>query len=124
MELWKVLALRRKELGIKYETLSRLSGVPETTLKKIFTGVTINPKITTVRAIAGAMGLTLTELDEQVQQKNGLSYAETQLIERYRSLDDAGRALVDHACAYAASQATNLGMHFAGGEKENVSEQA
>lgn len=104
MELWKALAARRKELGMKFDTLSKLSGVPETTLKKVLTGVTTNPKMTTVKAIAGALEMTLSELDDRMQEDKGLSFEEMQLVERYRTLDDAGKSLVDHVLAYAVSR--------------------
>lgn len=104
MELWKALAARRKELGMKFDTLSKLSGVPETTLKKVLTGVTTNPKMTTVKAIAGALEMTLSELDDRMQEDKGLSFEEMQLVERYRTLDDAGKALVEHVIAYALSR--------------------
>lgn len=104
MELWKALAARRKELGMKFDTLSKLSGVPETTLKKVLTGVTTNPKMTTVKAIAGALEMTLSELDDRMQEDKGLSFEEMQLVERYRTLDDAGKALVEHVIAYAVSR--------------------
>jgi len=104
MELWKALAARRKELGMKFDTLSRLSGVPETTLKKVLTGVTTNPKMTTVKSIAGALEMTLSELDDRMQEDKGLSFEEMQLVERYRTLDDAGKSLVEHVLAYAVSR--------------------
>lgn len=104
MELWEALAARRKELGMKFDTLSKLSGVPETTLKKVLTGVTTNPKMTTVKAIAGALEMTLSELDDRMQEDKGLSFEEMQLVERYRTLDDAGKSLVDHVLAYAVSR--------------------
>lgn len=63
--MWEALAARRKELGMKFDTLSKLSGVPETTLKKVLTGVTTNPKMTTVKAIAGALEMTISELDNR-----------------------------------------------------------
>lgn len=104
MELWKALAARRKELGMKFDTLSKLSGVPETTLKKVLTGVTTNPKMTTVKAIAGALEMTLSELDDRMQEDKGLSFEEMQIVERYRTLDDAGKSLVEHVLAYAVSR--------------------
>lgn len=73
MELYKVLTNRRKELGMKIEDLSRISAVPENTLKKILAGITVNPGITTVKAIVKAMGMTLSELDDQIAVADSLS---------------------------------------------------
>jgi len=62
MELYEVLNNRRKELKMKYDKLHELSGVPESSLKKICTGVTKDPQISTLKAIAQALDYTLDDL--------------------------------------------------------------
>jgi len=52
----------RKELGITIEELSEKSGVPISTLKKISAGITTNPSLDTVKAIARALNCTLDDL--------------------------------------------------------------
>lgn len=44
---------------ITYKELSDKSGIPESTLKNLFSGATTNPRIATMRAIEQALGLTL-----------------------------------------------------------------
>ena len=44
----------RKSKKMKIETLSQKSGVPISTLKKILSGVTKDPQIDTIKAIARA----------------------------------------------------------------------
>lgn len=63
MELNEVLSARRRELKMSYDELSIKSGVPITTLKKIFTGVTSAPRFENIRAISAAMNLSLEAID-------------------------------------------------------------
>lgn len=42
---------------ITYKELAEKSGVPESTLKNLFSGVTKNPRISTMQAIERALGL-------------------------------------------------------------------
>ena len=56
---------RKKELGMTFEDLSNLSGVPVQTLHNIFRGHTTTPRIDTVQAIERALGLAPTFTDEE-----------------------------------------------------------
>ncbi len=47
---------KRKELGYSYARLSELSGVPETTIQKIFSGTTASPRYATLQALEKALG--------------------------------------------------------------------
>ena len=64
---------RKKEMNMTTEELSKLSGVPIGTLKKILAGQTSDPKFETVRAICKALDISLSALDdyenEQDEQK-------------------------------------------------------
>lgn len=42
---------RKRELGLSNEELARLSGVPFSTVQKIFSGVTTSPRFKTIQAI-------------------------------------------------------------------------
>ncbi|MHC1722776.1 MAG: helix-turn-helix domain-containing protein [Aminipila sp.] len=57
------LKQKKKELGFTNEELSKISGVPLGTLNKIFAGQTTDPKFETIKAICGALGVSLAELD-------------------------------------------------------------
>ncbi len=46
-----------KSADITYETISEKSGIPVSTLKKIFSGKTSNPRLDTVQAIERALGI-------------------------------------------------------------------
>lgn len=58
----------RKKKGLTLKELAKTSGVSISALKKISAGITKNPNIETVRAIANAMNCTLSELDAQITQ--------------------------------------------------------
>lgn len=50
LTLWKQ---RKKELKLKYEDISNVSGIPLTTVKNIFCGYVKTPRIDSVRIIFG-----------------------------------------------------------------------
>lgn len=52
----------KKEKGLTNETLADLSGVPKSTVAKIASGITKNPSISALQAIAKALGCSLDEL--------------------------------------------------------------
>lgn len=94
MNIGEKISEIRKSKKIKIETLSQLSGVPISTLKKILTGVTKDPQIDTIKAIAKALNCTLEDFDEQ-SNKNNYSTSERKLITDYRALDKYGKLTVD-----------------------------
>ena len=94
MDLFEVLAQRRKELGIKYEELSERSSVPVNTLKKIFTGNIAAPSFESIKMIAYAMGMTLEELDRKIEEKKDYSDEDLALLKSISALDAPGKAAV------------------------------
>lgn len=63
MALKDQIGAYRKQIGMSIEELSLKSGVPLSTLKKISAGVTKDPQVETLRAIAYALGKTLDDFD-------------------------------------------------------------
>ncbi|HBG12140.1 MAG TPA: XRE family transcriptional regulator [Clostridium sp.] len=58
----------KKKLGMTTEELSEKSGVPIGTLNKILSGVTRDPKLETLKAIARVLGLSLDDFDDSSQK--------------------------------------------------------
>lgn len=58
------IAEYKRHLGMTAAELSEKSGVPLSTLNKILSGVTKNPKLETLKAIARVLGLTLNDFDD------------------------------------------------------------
>lgn len=63
MGLEKIAELK-KEKGLTNEELSKLSGIPKGTIDKILSGVTKDPKLETLKAIARVLGCTLDDFDD------------------------------------------------------------
>lgn len=78
---------------LRIEDISRISNVPIGTLSKIFAGITLDPKLSNMEAIASALdvsidyliyGPTETFKDEEIQH-----------IKKYRQLDADGKERID-----------------------------
>lgn len=54
----------RKQAGMTIDELSIRSGIPVSTLKKISAGLTANPTLDTVKAIARALNCSIDEFDD------------------------------------------------------------
>ena len=63
MGLEKIAELKKKK-GLTNEELSSLSGVPKGTVDKILSGVTKDPKLETLKAIARVLECTLDDFDD------------------------------------------------------------
>lgn len=67
MALGIVLKTYMDKNNIGNKELSKLSGVPIRTINNILAGITENPTLETVKALAHALGCTLDELAETLQ---------------------------------------------------------
>lgn len=84
---------KKKELGITFDELSQLSGVPVQTLHNIFRGHTTTPRIDTVQAIERALGLDTPQwTDEERAQgvtdtvSRKLTVEEEEVLSVYREI--------------------------------------
>lgn len=69
MALNDVLKMYMDRLGIGNKELSKLSGVPLRTVNNILSGLTANPTLETVKAMAHALNCTLDDVAEDMQPK-------------------------------------------------------
>ncbi len=97
MGLEKINIFRRQK-GITIEQLSESSGVPLSTIKKICAGITTNPNLDTVKAIAKALNCKLDDFDDIEKsstpakaEAEDLSKDEQKLLEEYRQLNPDGQ---------------------------------
>lgn len=84
----------RKSKGMTSEELSKKSGVPLGTLNKILSGVTKDPKLETLKALAKVLECRLDDFDDAASAaydsgNMALSPGEKDIITRYRKLPDA-----------------------------------
>ena len=90
---------------ITYEQLSERSGIPLNTLKNIFSGRTLNPRIDTIQAIEAALELNRLNEWTAEDRKNGiisayrekLSPDEIELLGAYRAIKDEKGDKAAHA---------------------------
>ena len=68
MGLEKIEEYKRR-LGMTTAELAEKSGVPKGTLDKILSGVTKDPKLETLKAIARVLGCTLDDFDDVPRTK-------------------------------------------------------
>lgn len=68
MGLEKIEEYKRR-LGMTTAELAEKSGVPKGTLDKILSGVTKDPKLETLKAIARVLGCTLDDFDDQTRKR-------------------------------------------------------
>ena len=83
---------------ITNEKLSEITGIPLSTISKIFAGISDSPKLSNMVLIANALDCTLDYIVSGVPQNNNnytLTKEEIALIENYRQLDQYGKDLVD-----------------------------
>lgn len=88
--------------------LSKASGVPYTTIDGFYRVGYDNAKLSTLRKLAEALDCTLEYLvngtSEDVEDTLVTEDEMQRLVIPYRTLDDAGKSLVDHVLAYAVSR--------------------
>lgn len=100
---------KKKELGITFEELSKLSGVPVQTLHNIFRGHTTTPRIDTVQAIERALGI---ESPRWTDEERALGLSDNHLI----ALSDEDRELIN----LFAEAEEKLGKAYVRGVKQMV----
>lgn len=84
----------RKSKGISIDELSVRSGIPKGTLSKITAGITANPTLENVKAIARALECTLDVFDDN-PAKPTLSQAALNVATKYDNLDLYGKKTID-----------------------------
>ena len=72
MALNEVLKTYMDKMGIGNKELSAMSGVPLRTVNNILGGITTNPTVETVKAMAHALNCTLDDVAEDMEYKNGI----------------------------------------------------
>lgn len=102
MGLEKIEEYKRR-LGMTTAELAEKSGVPKGTLDKILSGVTKDPKLETLKAIARVLGCTLDDFDdvhraktiepsyediEQLIARNGKEYTTEQKMRLIKLLSE------------------------------------
>ena len=69
MNLGEAISICRKQKGLTIDELVEKSGVPKGTLNKITNGITLSPKIETVRAIANALDMRMEDFERMCEKE-------------------------------------------------------
>ena len=71
--------------------IAKATGIPESTVNKIFTGVTKDPTLSKVSAIVHCLGYTLDDLSGTSSKKN-MSEKGKKLLENFNQLNEKGKS--------------------------------
>ena len=124
----QILRQLKKQKKMTNQQLSIASGVPLGTVNKLMSGVTDNPKLPTVQAIAKALGTTVDgitndTMPEGVNQGH-ISVREEQLLYICRKLDNRGFETVMAAARLQLEFSKKSDQPTAGAETESADETA
>lgn len=72
------IKIRKNEIGITTEELSAKSGVPIGTLNKILAGQTADPKFETLKALCKALGIKLSDLEDDYEPETIAAHHDTE----------------------------------------------
>lgn len=105
MELFEILTARRRAIGMSIDELVEASRVPKGTVAKVMAGITRDPGIETLKAIAYAMGLSLEDLDDKKDSSpwRVLTPDEAELLTVYRDLNATGQGTLMNVARGLAS---------------------
>lgn len=95
MTLCEVLTYYRKSNKVSFDTLVERTGIPKSTLQKIFTGVTVDPGFEVVRRIAIGLGVTVDMISAATHEAPALSPIALDVARRYDNLDAHGQHVVN-----------------------------
>lgn len=120
----EMIAVFRKEKGMTIDELSAKSGVPVSTIKKISAGITTDPNLSTVQAIAQALGCSVDDFSNTSQFSETFSREEKKMVKKYRSLPKYGKEAVDNITdsILELDRKWHLGKSEAVGSNEYTSE--
>lgn len=95
MKLNEILTFYRKENKISFDILAERTGIPKSTLQKVFTGVTVDPGFELVRRIAHGLGITVDTINSAIQSAPTFSPEALDLARKYDQLDTHGKLMVN-----------------------------
>lgn len=84
MEWLKKLKEMKKQSGKTSKDISEATGIPKSTIDKLFSGQTKEPYLSSVRAIVHYLGYTLDDLEDPPIKQSDITKHEKKLISAYR----------------------------------------
>ncbi len=111
----------RKAMGMSIEELSKRSGLPRSTVSKLTAGISTNPNLDTIKALARALNCNLAVFDDEEEEGVNMPFSrelkereeQTVLLRCYERINLEGKKkLVDYADDLVASG------HYTPGEEK------
>lgn len=85
---------KKRALGYTNEQLSELTSIPTGTLTKILSGVSDDPKLSTLISLSRVLGVSIDYIAFGQEGELALTDDEAELIRRYRELDEYSRRVI------------------------------
>ncbi|MGN1043210.1 MAG: helix-turn-helix domain-containing protein, partial [Acutalibacteraceae bacterium] len=89
MQWQEKLKKMKMQSGKTSQEISEDTGIPKSTIDKLFSGQTKEPYLTSIRAVVHCLGYTLDDLDDNPKLTSDIQKAK--LIHNYESLNQAGK---------------------------------
>lgn len=117
---------RKRALNLTNQKIAEQTGITLSTLDKITSGVNTNPKLDTMKALARVLNCSIDDFTDEHSQS--LDSDELNLIDRYRALDDYGKAfirlVIDHEIRRIGSGAVLSAAYITPEELQRGAEKA
>ena len=97
---------RKTELGYSYELISELSGVPLSTVQKVFSGVTQNPRYETLMALENVLAPGASRVAEAISPYLTSRQGEYTIEDYYNLPDECRAELIDGVIYYMTAPRT------------------
>lgn len=85
------LKMMKKSCGKTSQQISDETGVPKSTIDKLFSGKTKEPYLSSTKLIVHSMGYTLDDLDDEIEKPTIYNVDEQKLINNFRQLNSKGK---------------------------------
>lgn len=117
---------RKRALNLTNQKIAEQTGITLSTLDKITSGANTNPKLDTMKALARVLNCSIDDFTDERSQS--LDSDELNLIDRYRALDDYGKAfirlVIDHETRRIGSGAVLSAAYITPEELQRGAEKA
>ena len=80
--------------GESYKSIAEKTGIPQTTVEKLFSGRTRDPKLNTISKIVSLLGYSVSDLLDTASPSAVINPEESSLLSEYRLLDASGKTHV------------------------------
>ncbi len=107
-----VLKKMKKDSGKTAKEISEMTGIPKSTIDKLFSGQTKEPYLSMVRSIVYSLGYTLDDLDDTQKStapaESGSDANKEKLMNNYDKMNEKGQNCLVQYSDYLADKPENL----------------